>query len=119
LAVRHVEHHALAESDRVEIAAVLAQGDLGERAAFEIVHERLGDAGMRALAQVLDAGDLAGHLPHSSPRLAISTIRSPILSALAWIVSDGLTPPLVGKSDPSHTHRLGIDQLRPSLSTTL
>ena len=39
--------------------------------------------------------------------------------ASAWMVSDGLTPPLVGNSDPSQTHRFGIDQLRPSLSTTL
>ena len=57
----------------------------------------------------------AGDLPHSSPRLAMSAMRSPIRQASAWMVSDGLTPPLVGNSDPSQTHRFGIDQLRPSL----
>src|SRR6185437_6794414 len=119
LAVRDVEHDALAEADGIEVAPVLAQRDLRERAGLEIVHERLGDARMGAFAQVLDAGDVAGRFPHSSPRAAMSAMRSPMRQASAWMVSDGLTPPLVGNSEPSHTHRLGIDQLRPSLSTTL
>ena len=119
LAVRDVEHHALAETDGVEVAAVLAQRDLREGAGLHIVHEGLGNAIMRALAQVLDAGD-AYRAPSSQlASLRHSDMRSPMRQASAWMVSEGLTPPLVGKSEPSHTQRLGIDQLRPSLSTTL
>ena len=35
------------------------------------------------------------------------------------IVSDGFTPPVVGKTEPSQTHRLGMSQLRQSELTTL
>ena len=70
LSVGHVEHDPLAEADGVEVAAVFAQRDLREGAGLEIVHERLGHAGVRAFAQVLDAGDAGWDLPHSSPRFA-------------------------------------------------
>jgi hypothetical protein len=35
------------------------------------------------------------------------------------MVSDGLTPPVVGKTDPSQTQRLGMSRLLQSESTTL
>ena len=35
------------------------------------------------------------------------------------MVSDGLTPPTVGNTDPSQTHKLRMSQLRHSALTTL
>jgi hypothetical protein len=35
------------------------------------------------------------------------------------MVSDGLTPPTVGKTEPSQTHRLGMSHDRQSALTTL
>ena len=46
-------------------------------------------------------------------------MRSAVRQAIAWIVSDGLTPPTVGNTEPSQIHRLGMSQLRQSASTTL
>src|SRR6185437_46608 len=95
LAVRDVEHDALAEADGIQVASVVPKRQLGERSGLHIIHERLRHASVGALPQILDACDPVGDPGHSSPRAAISVMRSPILSALAWIVSDGLTPPLV------------------------
>jgi hypothetical protein len=42
-----------------------------------------------------------------------------VRQAIAWIVSEGLTPPTVGNTDPSQTQRLLMSQLRQSALTTL
>ena len=55
----------------------------------------------------------------SSPRRAIALIRSAVRQAIAWIVSDGLTPPTVGNTEPSQIHKLGMSQQRQSALTTL
>ena len=54
-----------------------------------------------------------------SPLAAKVRIRSAVRQAIAWIVSDGLTPPTVGNTEPSQIHRLGMSQLRQSALTTL
>ena len=46
-------------------------------------------------------------------------MRSAVRQAIAWMVSDGLTPPTVGNTEPSQIQRLGMSQLRQSASTTL
>ena len=46
-------------------------------------------------------------------------MRSPVRQAIAWIVSDGLTPPTVGNTEPSQIHKFGMSQLRQSAFTTL
>ena len=46
-------------------------------------------------------------------------MRSAVRQAIAWIVSEGLTPPTVGNTEPSHIHKLGISQERQSALTTL
>ena len=55
----------------------------------------------------------------SSPRAAIALIRSAVRQAIAWMVSDGLTPPTVGNTEPSQIHRFGMSQERQSALTTL
>ncbi|PRG10369.1 hypothetical protein C6Q14_04595 [Burkholderia ambifaria] len=55
----------------------------------------------------------------ASPRATIARMRSAVRHAIASIVSDGFTPPTVGNTEPSQTHRFGMSQLRQSLSTTL
>src|ERR1044071_6329313 len=119
LPVRNVEHHPLPKADCVEVIAVCPERDLGKRTGLNIIHEWLRHAPVSTAPQVLDAGDAGRDIPHSSPREALSLIRSPMRSALAWMVSDGFTPPLVGNSDPSQIHKFGVDQLRPFLSATL
>src|SRR5207302_5462157 len=64
LSVRDIGHDALAEADRVEVAPVLAQRDLGKGSGFDIIDERLGDAPVCMAAQVLDAGDAPGDSAH-------------------------------------------------------
>src|SRR5262249_22824258 len=56
---------------------------------------------------------------YRSPLAAKRLIRSAARQAMAWMVRDGLTPPTVGKTDPSQIQRLRISQLRQSASTTL
>ena len=46
-------------------------------------------------------------------------MRSAVRQAIAWMVSDGLTPPTVGNTEPSQIQRLGMSQLRQSALTTL
>ena len=46
-------------------------------------------------------------------------MRSAVRQAMAWMVRDGLTPPTVGKTEPSQIQRLRMSQLRQSASTTL
>ena len=46
-------------------------------------------------------------------------MRSAVRHAIAWMVRDGLTPPTVGKTEPSQIQRLGMSQLRQFVSTTL
>ncbi len=40
---------------------------------------------------------------HSSPRAASALMRFAVRQAIAWMVSDGLTPPTVGNTEPSQT----------------
>jgi hypothetical protein len=51
-----------------------------------------------------DAGSADGY---SSPRRAMSRMRSAVRAAIAWMVMDGLTPVDVGKTEPSQMKRLG------------
>jgi hypothetical protein len=46
-------------------------------------------------------------------------MRSAVRQAIAWMVSDGLTPPTVGNTEPSQIHKLGISHERQSALTTL
>ena len=93
LAVRDVGHHPFAEADRLEVAAIFRERDLGERSVLDIFHEGPRHAAVGAAAQILDARDRVGRLPHSSPLAAMPAMRSPMRQASAWMVSDGLTPP--------------------------
>src|SRR5581483_7038523 len=56
---------------------------------------------------------------YSSPRAARALMRSAVRRAMAWMVSEGLTPPTVGNTEPSQTHRFAMSQLRQSALTTL
>jgi hypothetical protein len=56
--------------------------------------------------------------PYSSQRATIALIRSAVRQAIARIVSEGLTPPTVGDTDPSQIQRLRMSQLRQSAFTT-
>jgi len=41
----------------------------------------------------------------------MALMRSAVRQAIAWIVSDGLTPPTVEIAEPSEIHKLGISVL--------
>ena len=69
LAVRHVDHHAFAETDGIEVAAIFAKRNLREGSGLHIIHERLGDAPMRLQPQVFNAGDAVGNVRGSAPLL--------------------------------------------------
>ena len=47
-----------------------------------------------------------------SPRPAAALMRSAVRQAIACMVSDGLTPPTVGNTEPSQIQRLRMSQLR-------
>ena len=46
-------------------------------------------------------------------------MRSTVRIAMLVIVSEGFTPPVVGKIEPSQTQRFGMSQLLQSALTTL
>ena len=46
-------------------------------------------------------------------------MRSAVRSAIAWMVREGLTPPVVGNTDPSQIHKFGMSHERQSALTTL
>jgi hypothetical protein len=66
----------------------------------------------------LTSGPLRTSGYYSSPRAAIALIRSPVRQAIAWIVSDGLTPPTVGNTDPSQIQRLRMSPKAALMATT-
>src|ERR1700761_7015467 len=76
---------------------------------------RIDRRGLWGWAHPLNAGGQA----QSLPRRASVAIRSPVRQAMACMVSDGLTPPTVQKTEPSQIHRLRMSQERQSASTTL
>lgn len=44
----------------------------------------------------------------AAPRRASSAMRAAVRMAMAVMVNDGFTPPVVGKIEPSQTNRLGM-----------